>query len=402
MKEFSWVNKDLTHLHIELTNICNASCPLCSRNLNKSSRIRPDMKLTFITLEQFKEWFDIDFIKKLRRLVICGTHGEPTMVKQFVEIIEYVLSNNNRCETYLNTNGGARDEIFWARLGKLSKQYNTFKVTFSIDGLEDTNYLYRRNINWNRLIKNVKSYIDNGGVAIWDFLVFNHNEHQIEEAREYSKELGFSYFFVKRALGFDIYENGYSSEMGVYSKKGKLQYKIKPPKNTEYVNTKNGHIIESTVPELITFDQNSKDKPGYNHIVEQRLKKFDPNLLDEKHYNYVVDEIKCKSYTLIQTAEIYVNCHGIVFPCCYLGTRYDSSLVNDEDNQMRYELRKFGIDNFNLNKTSIQKILQNLDATIKESWYKDKLSDGKLLFCHQTCGEKNCIDKVYINRTLGI
>ena len=41
------------------------------------------------------------------------------------------------------TNGGARDTVFWKRMAQLKVH-----VIFGIDGLEDTNHLYRKNAKW--------------------------------------------------------------------------------------------------------------------------------------------------------------------------------------------------------------------------------------------------------------
>ena len=57
------------------------------------------------------------------------------------------------------------------------------KVIFAIDGLEDTNHLYRVNTNFNKIMENAKAFINAGGIARWDFIAFAHNEHQIEEAK---------------------------------------------------------------------------------------------------------------------------------------------------------------------------------------------------------------------------
>ena len=46
---------------------------------------------------------------------------------------------------------------------------------FAIDGLEDTNHIYRRNTDWVKIVQNATAYIAAGGRAEWDFIVFAHN-----------------------------------------------------------------------------------------------------------------------------------------------------------------------------------------------------------------------------------
>ena len=75
--------------------------------------------------------------------------------------------------------------FFWKDLAKIKG----LKVTFNIDGLQDTNHLYRRNVKWDRLIANVEAFISAGGKADWRYLIFKHNEQQIDEAKTLSKNL---------------------------------------------------------------------------------------------------------------------------------------------------------------------------------------------------------------------
>jgi hypothetical protein len=70
-------------------------------------------------------------------------------------------------------------------------------VVFSIDGLEDTNHLYRKNVNWTKLIANAKAYIAAGGSAHWDMLVYKHNQHQVDACEQLARDLGFTWFRAK-------------------------------------------------------------------------------------------------------------------------------------------------------------------------------------------------------------
>jgi MoaA/NifB/PqqE/SkfB family radical SAM enzyme len=76
-------------------------------------------------------------------------------------------------------------------------------VVFSIDGLEDTNHLYRRNVRWSKVIDNAKAFIDAGGNAHWDMLVFEHNKHQVDEAHQLAKDMGFNWFRAKVSRRFN-------------------------------------------------------------------------------------------------------------------------------------------------------------------------------------------------------
>ena len=83
---------------------------------------------------------------------------------------------------------------FWANLGYISKINSTkyrqgLTVKFAVDGLEDTNHLYRRKVNWGKVWANMTAYSQAGGFGIWNFIIFKHNEHQIDQALKKAKEL---------------------------------------------------------------------------------------------------------------------------------------------------------------------------------------------------------------------
>jgi sulfatase maturation enzyme AslB (radical SAM superfamily) len=96
----------------------------------------------------------------------------------------------------MNTNGALKSTDWWQQLGVLFNQQQDY-VVFSIDGLEDTNHLYRKGVNWNLLMNNVRSFINAGGLAHWDMLVFEHNKHQVDQCQELAYKMGFSWFRSK-------------------------------------------------------------------------------------------------------------------------------------------------------------------------------------------------------------
>ena len=116
---------------------------------------------------------------------MCGNHGDPIIAKDTKDIFKFLRQANPSLNLSLFTNGSAQNQDWWLELSSLVD-----KVHFSIDGLEDTNSIYRRGTHFNKIMDNAKSYIKGGGTAVWDYIVFQHNEHQVELARQQAKKHG--------------------------------------------------------------------------------------------------------------------------------------------------------------------------------------------------------------------
>ncbi len=184
--------KDIKHVHFEVTTKCNANCPMCGRNA--FGVVCPGLQLTELTLEDIKRVFSPTFLCQLTNISMCGSYGDPACAQELLEIIEYMHSNNPNLEIDVYTNGGVCSTSWWKRLARV---IGSGKVVFGIDGIEDTNRIYRRGTVFSVILRNARTFIQAGGRAQWDFIVFKHNEHQVEQARELSKKLGFEIFQIK-------------------------------------------------------------------------------------------------------------------------------------------------------------------------------------------------------------
>ena len=67
---------------------------------------------------------------------------------------------------------------------------------------EDTNHIYRRNTVWSKIMENAQAFIDAGGSAHWDMLIYEHNQHQVQLAQDLAKNMGFSWFRAKVSKRF--------------------------------------------------------------------------------------------------------------------------------------------------------------------------------------------------------
>ena len=186
-------------LHIEPTTVCQAACPQCAREDIES--YNDDKHRSELSLADIKQLIPENVVANLDKMFMCGNFGDPAAAKECLEIYQWFRDVNPGITLGMNTNGAIKNPDWWHRLGKLFNNSNDY-VVFSIDGLEDTNHIYRRNVNWKRLIKNIQSFIDAGGCAHWDMLIFDHNEHQVDACQQLAKQLGFSWFRCKVSKRF--------------------------------------------------------------------------------------------------------------------------------------------------------------------------------------------------------
>ena len=275
----------ITDLHIELTDKCQASCPMCARNYNGGAE-RPFVGQHEITLEKFKQWFDASWLKELKNFYACGNYGDPIIAKDCLEIFQYVRSVNPTARLSIHTNGSARSVDWWQSLAKINAE-----VSFGIDGFESEHVLYRRGTVWTRIIDNMVEFIHAGGTAVVDCLVFKHNEQQVDAFELFLKKLGVSKINFKYTGRFYNMES-----FPVQDANGNIEYKLEPSsiKNVSKIN----------IDEII---RSPKEWTKNVSIVP-----------------------KCE-----QGNEIYVDARGNVFPCCWVGSDWIEETIEETT-----ELRK--------------------------------------------------------------
>ena len=196
-------NETIKEIHIEPTSVCNAECPMCARNVNGKG-LNPYITLKSLPVKWFKDNITPTQIKQLNKIFFCGNVGDPASAPELIQIAQYFKEHNPYIIVGLNSNGGLKTKDWWKKLGEVLQGPLDYCV-FSIDGLEDTNHIYRRNVKWDKIIQNVVSFISTGAKAHWDMLVFEHNKHQVDEAKDLAKEMGFSWFRAKETDRWDTY-----------------------------------------------------------------------------------------------------------------------------------------------------------------------------------------------------
>jgi hypothetical protein len=293
---------------------------MCPRRIN-GGILNPLITLNEITLEQFKEWFPVTFIQQLDSLFMCGNLGDPIIAQDCVKIFEYLRKTNPNIRLSMNTNGSARSWHFWKKLAELD-----VTIRFGIDGLIDTHSLYRVDTDWVKILDNAKFFIKEGGNAVWDMLVFKHNEHQVDICRELSEELGFKKFQTKHTSRF------VDGRFNVLDETGKTTHILYPTKRSS---------------EMIP-------------LVQENLQSV---------------QIQCKA---VKYKQIYIAANGTVSPCCWLDLKWQ---LPRQDNRINY-MDTIGVYP-NLNSNSLSNIFSSgYFDKIESTW-----TNNPLVECSKQCGK---------------
>lgn len=330
----------IRYVELEITTLCNAACPQCPRNHHGGPTIA-SLPLVSWRLADLQKILDADFVCQLHAVYLCGSYGDPMANRHVVEICQWLRDTNPALEIGLHTNGAVGGTDSYARLARIVDF-----VAFGIDGLEDTNHLYRRRTKWSVLMRNVKAFVQAGGRAYWDFIVFRHNQHQVDAARSRSLELGFARFNVKKTYRFFNRQHRSTANLQVLNAKLEPEYVLEPPTDARYLNDS-----------MIQWAN-----------------------IDLKHYQRDV-KISC---FFLENNRIYIGADGNVFPCGWLHDRLYG--IESEASADHQEIRRMMAESghHNVWHTALRDIVDGpWFRAIQDQWQTHRLER-----CVVMCGKK--------------
>jgi len=323
--------KDIKKVELELSSMCNASCPLCPRNL-----FGYDMDLGYtkrnLTLKEIKTILDLDFLSQLEFIKFEGNFGDPLANPEILDIIDY-LGTPIKCVT----NGNFRNENFWKELAR-----RDVIVEFGIDGInQKTHSRYRKGTNLQKILKNAETFINNGGTATWKMIKFNFNEHQSGECDNMSKQMGFSEFIL-----------------------------VDHGRNSGPVFDQSGKLID-----VLGDFSGSVDFEHYINLHQSG------EILIEDITDNPKDSISCQS---LNEKMIYISSEGKVFPCCFMGftpEKYGKGRWHEPVNKQIKELCY-------KNDALVYDIRTCIEwfNSIPTRWDKPTFESGRLIVCDSSCG----------------
>ena len=258
----------ISEINFELSSHCNSKCPQCPR-YDMFGNVRNDLNITHLDLDIIKN-LPIGKMKNLSQVSFRGNFGDSLMHPYLDDIINVFRKQH----ISISTNASLRSKEWWEKLGT----NKNIEVTFCIDGIGSTHERYRRNTSYDKIIDNAKAFIQSGGTARWQFIVFRHNEHQLNEAKKLSEEIGFSEIDFMYSDRFDTND----------------KWKVYDSNNYLYDLEKSSH--QTTLRESLSVPEGEKYWKSLN-------KNKGP--------------ITC---IWSQKRKLYIHSDGTVYPCCSIGS----------------------------------------------------------------------------------
>jgi MoaA/NifB/PqqE/SkfB family radical SAM enzyme len=330
---------EIRDVHLEISSFCNASCPWCPRTF-WGYPYNGGYPETNLSLEQAQQIFQPEFLQQLNSIRINGNFGDIVMNPAGPNIVDYFFSVNPKLYVTVSTNGGARDKAFWTQLA-----HTPVTVMFCLDGLEDTHHLYRQNTVWKTVIRNAQTFINEGGRAIWKMIRFDHNQHQIQQCAQMSRQLGFA--------DFQIIDEGRNTAP-VFDQHGQLTHVL-----GKYTGEKEFEVL---------IHRKKNDQILLEDITTDRVPAC---------------SVQCETQKL---RSIYISATGDVSPCCYTGF-YPKTYGHGQYHQAANAQLVPLIAKNNALEYSLQECIQWFKS-IENSWKISDYQQGRLVICDDNCGQK--------------
>jgi MoaA/NifB/PqqE/SkfB family radical SAM enzyme len=276
----------LEHWLIELCTKCSLKCPRCLRQ--EQGFVTPNRDLS---LQWFKENFTGKLLTDVRKITWSGVRGDPIYAKDFLSILDYIKSNNDRVQNVIITNGSYKTKDWWKSLDSILT--DTDNIHFSIDGWDQkSNNLYRVNCDWDSILQGIDQLKNSDAYKTWAFIVFKFNQYKIDDIQHLAQTLKFDEFQITYSAKFNKVMKGYPDDDP-----------LQP--NDEFISSRWRHDRK-----YIKLSNKVRYEPVNDVFLDRFLNTdSDKQLLP-----------LCK----VGNKGLYINATGAFHPCCWVEPTYEN------------------------------------------------------------------------------
>jgi molybdenum cofactor biosynthesis enzyme MoaA len=384
-------------IDFEISSLCNAGCSVCMR---RRYGHYSEFTQTYWSIEDVKTHIDLEIIKNLKNLILCGNFGDTMGNPDVVKIVKYFKENNPNLPIDINTNGGIGTVEDYAELAELGVH-----MIFGLDGIGESNELYRVNVKWDKVLENLNSFVSKAKPHQLEiqFIMWAETTNQIIPMIDFIQSIGFGKLFLRRP-----YTTGIKTE--VYNMQGESTHfltEIQKPELKKYLETfwefnqlnklkselSKMDLIESTL-ELGNFSIKPK-----RSFKKNPYKKSDVifSETDIDKFNSITNQT-CYSKNFSNPSDlsgnefnVYISYDKLLMPCCMIPPNISNSIHHHSGEESPYQkeilnkMLEIGFDKFSLKNTTLKDIFNS--GVLHEFVYNDLANKTPLKMCKTICGK---------------
>lgn len=275
------------NIRLDVCNMCQLHCAACWIRKDEEKIKKEAGGLGYLSSDKFKDFVDKHpFIEEIE----MSNNGEIFLNPELENILKYAYEKGIGLTAYHGVNLNTLSE----RMAEALVKYHVRYMVVSIDGATPETYaIYRRGGDFNTVINNIKKinnykekYNSKYPELVYKFVLFGHNEHEIEKAKSLAKELNMEMkfdinyapdysplrnpekVFAQTGINADVYH--VSEYLKQYNSKESNWFLCKDLFDSPQINY-NGDLFGCSIPYLKTFGVNVFEKGLLNSLNDEKV-----------------------------------------------------------------------------------------------------------------------------------
>jgi sulfatase maturation enzyme AslB (radical SAM superfamily) len=138
-----------------------------------------------LDVDALEKFLDCESGRNIKEFLLCGDYGDSIY---YPDLLKLIARFRDQVSFNIVTNGSRQTSKFWQNLSDVLTDKDI--VTFSIDGLEHTNHLYRVNSDWASIMQGIDIIAQGPAQVHWKTIVFQFNYDSLDKIKEFAESKG--------------------------------------------------------------------------------------------------------------------------------------------------------------------------------------------------------------------
>ena len=234
MRYRDYITSQLMQLpNMDISNKCILQCVYCQRQSIHDGKPEGKTKVKLSSDMSFEDFQKITHT--FRGINLCGQLSDPIYHPNLIKYLQYASDHDK--QIHIHTNGSGKKLSFWKQAFSIPR---TIEWTFGIDGLDQkTCNLHRIGQNFHQSFKAMLLGSRSHHKILWQFIPFQHNEHQLERAKDIARKYNIKFLILK--------SNRWSQNPIYVDNKQIIPDWIQPPKDTSLSAPSIHHVVRKEI-----------------------------------------------------------------------------------------------------------------------------------------------------------